>query len=195
MNNKLPGLLALVGAPFLCIDAYVHAQNDGGQMSYTATSLSGFFNLLYISGWLCSIIVLHRIGAIGANRFGRIITCTILVTLTLANCWNVYELILPAHNTLIYTLLDCFWPISNVVMIGVGIAVIRAGRLTGWKRYVPFACGLWLPLTILASFTLGDISFHLSNAYTALAWTLLAIVVLTGKEPTRTQEEPFVLAN
>ncbi|RRB06642.1 hypothetical protein [Larkinella rosea] len=141
MNTKLLGIMALVGAPFLCINTYLHVQNHGGQLVYHTTPLSGFLGILYISGWLCSIIGLRRLGATGADNFGRIISPLILSTLTLANSWNVYEMVLPDHNTLLYRLLDAFWPISNLVMIGVGIAVVRAGRLTGWKRFVPLACG------------------------------------------------------
>lgn len=182
MNNKLLGLFALVGAPFLCINTYIHVPDPNAHV-YITDSLSGFFDLLYISGWLCSIIGLRRIGAMGTDRFGRIISIAILGSLMLADLWNVYEMILPNHNTVLYYALDSFWPISNVVMLGVGVAVIRAKKLTGWKRYVPLLCGLWLPITILASFTVGDVAFAISNGYTAVAWTLLAIIVLTSKVP------------
>lgn len=181
MNNKQLGILALIGAPFLCINTYIHVPDPNAHV-YVTDSLSGFFDLLYISGWLCSIVGLRRIGAMGHDRFGRIITVLSLGSLILANIWNVYEMILPNHNTWLYYALDSFWPISNVVMIGVGIAVIRAKKLAGWKRYVPLLCGLWLPVTIAASFALGDMAFAISNGYTVVAWTLLAITVLTSQE-------------
>lgn len=191
MNNKLLGILALIGAPFLCINTYIHVPDPNAHV-YITDSLSGFFDLLYISGWLCSILGLRRLGAMGTNRFGRIILPAILVSLILADIWNVYEMILPNHNTLLYHILDAFWPISNVVMIGVGIAVIRAKKLTGWKRYVPLMCGLWLPVTIAVSFGLNDYAFLLSNLYTAIAWTLLAITVLTTKEPANEEADEWM---
>ena len=190
MNNKVLGALALIGAPFLCINTYVHVPDPNAHV-YVTNSLSGLFDLLYISGWICSIIGLRRMGATGTDRFGRIILPVILGTLALANLWNIYEMILPNHNTTLYYFLDSFWPISNVVMIGVGIAVIRAGKLTTWKRYVPLLCGLWLPVTILVSFTLNDYAFLISNAYTATTWTLLAIVILTSKEPINEQADAY----
>ena len=161
MNNKTLGILALLGAPFLCINTYLHVPDPNAHV-YVTNSLSGLFDLLYISGWLCSIIGLRRLGATGNDRFGRIILPVILGTLALADSWNIYEIILPNHNTALHYFLDSFWPISNVVMIGVGIAVIRAGKLTGWKRYVPLLCGLWLPVTVLVSFTL-DYAFLISK--------------------------------
>ncbi|GAB4022448.1 hypothetical protein [Spirosoma koreense] len=182
ITNKLLGTVALIGAPFLCINTYLHVPDPSAHV-YNTDSLSGFFDLLYISGWLCSLLALRRMGAMGHDRFGRIITLLSIGSLMLADTWNVYEIILPNHNTTLYYILDSFWPISNVVMLGVGVAVIRARKLTGWQRYVPFLCGLWLPLTILVSFTLTDYGFLISNAYTATVWTLLALVVLTNKEP------------
>ncbi|GAB3690684.1 hypothetical protein GCM10027592_08120 [Spirosoma flavus] len=186
MNNKLLGIIALIGAPFLAINTYLHVQHQSGQPPvYTTNSLSGFFDLLYISGWLCSIIALRQLNATSSDRFGQIMPKIMLITLGLADLWNVYEMILPNHNTWLYHALDMFWPISNVAMLGMGIAVIRGRQLPGWKRYVPLACGLWLPLTAICFLLPEKVGFHLSNVYTALAWTLLALVVLTSEEPQR----------
>ena len=190
MSNKLLGIVALIGAPFLAINTYIHVPDPAAHV-YNTDSLSGFLDLLYISGWLCSIIGLRRLGATGNDRFGRTIILVSLGTLILADIWNVYEMVLPNHDTLLYHILDMFWPISNVVMIGVGIAVIRAGKLTGWKRYIPLACGLWLPVTMMLWVT-KDAAFFLSNAYTAIAWTLLAFVVMTSKEPEQVRQAPIL---
>lgn len=181
MNNKLLGSLALVGAPFLCVDMYLHASPDPNQ--FNTTSLSGLLELIYMLGWQCSIIGLWRLGATGQDRFGRIIVPLIMGTLTLANIWNIYVIILPNHNTLLYHILDLFWPISNLVMIGVGVAVIRAKKLTGWSRYVPLICGLWFPVTTLIGVAGVGAAFDISNIYTATAWSLLAVVILIHKEP------------
>ncbi|GHB75378.1 hypothetical protein [Persicitalea jodogahamensis] len=178
MNTKVLGTLGLLGAPFLSFNTYLNVSSSG---IYTTTPLSGFFDLFYITGWLCSMAGLQQLGAAGTDRLGRIIMPTVLVTLVLANLYNFYEIILPEHDTLLYRTLDLFWPISNLVMIGVGIAVIRARRLRGWKRYIPLMCGLWLPFTMLVWSKL-PFGFHLTNAHTALAWTLLALVVFTSHE-------------
>jgi hypothetical protein len=198
MNNRILGIAALIGAPFLCINTYIHVQDmGGGKMVYNTTSLSGFFDLLYISGWLCSIIGLQRLGAAGYDRFGRIIIPVSLITLGLADCWNVYEMILPNHNTILYRILDAFWPISNVVMLGVGIAVVRAKQLSGWRRFAPLACGLWLPVTALTGVIPmpGNMGLHVSNLYSAITWALLALVILTSRESERRLQTQTVLIN
>ncbi|UFH56836.1 hypothetical protein [Spirosoma sp. KNUC1025] len=55
MNNKSLGTVALIGAPFLCINTYIHVPDPDTHL-YITDSLSGFLDLLYISGWLCSIV-------------------------------------------------------------------------------------------------------------------------------------------
>jgi hypothetical protein len=60
-----------------------------------------------------------------------------LVLLTLANGWNVYEIVAPGHNTMLYRTLDLFWPISNVFMLATGIMITRANVLRSWSRYAP----------------------------------------------------------
>lgn len=79
--------------------------------------------------------------------------------------------------------LDLFWPLSNVIMLIVGITVIVAGRLQGWKRYIPFATGLWFPLALLCSFIDNSlVSFLFGGFYSVVAWTLLAFVIITSRK-------------
>jgi hypothetical protein len=70
-------------------------------------------------------------------------------------------------------------------MAGVGIAVIAARGLPGWRRYVPLAAGLWFPFTVLCMALLGswEAAKPASSLYTAVAWTVLAVVVLTTPAP------------
>jgi hypothetical protein len=70
----------------------------------------------------------------------------------------------------------------------VGITVIRAKVLAGWRRYVPLAVGLWFPLTMLGVVLVGRTSPYLFYVpyYSAIAWTLLALAV-RGKSITNDQ--------
>ena len=102
-------------APFLCLDFLVHGQ-AGPNQEYKHTSLSGVFSLIYMIGWVCSIVVLRRIWATGHSRWGKFILNAQLFTLMMANAWNIYEIISPAANTTVYFILDMFWPLSQVVM-------------------------------------------------------------------------------
>jgi hypothetical protein len=153
----------------------MHGQ-DGPNQEYQHTSLSGVFSLIYMIGWMCSIVVLKRVNATGFSRFGRFILNAQLFTLSLANVWNVYEIISPSANTTAYFILDLFWPLSQVVMLAIGITVISAGVTGGRARFIPLLAGLWfVPFTILLMVFVGQnyLTMILSGVYSAVAWGLL----------------------
>lgn len=87
-------------------------------------------------------------------------------------------------------------------MLLIGITVALAGRLPGWRRYVPLAVGLWLPVTILMG-TLPDqigvskptalpYTMLLSGIYATVGWGLLAYVIRSNYRTGRSggKEQP-----
>lgn len=175
MNNRTLGTLALVGAPFLLIGmtAEEHVK------SLSNTWFAGAWGLVYITAWLGSVVALRRMEATGTSRFGKALPWVLTGTLLLANASNVYQIITPDKSPVFWAL-DAFWPISNLVMLAVGITAAVVGRLRGWQRYVPLAVGLWFPLAMLILTLLGrtPLAFWIGGAYSAVAWSLLALVVL-----------------
>ncbi len=81
-------------------------------------------------------------------------------------------------------------------MLVVGITVIKAKVLTGWKRYVPLVVGLWFPLTMLTMALAGRNAQIMVFVpyYTAVAWSSLAIVVLTTRQITIPQISEYQIA-
>ncbi|WP_185731258.1 hypothetical protein [Larkinella rosea] len=47
----------------------------------------------------------------------------------------------------------------------------------------------------MLSITVKDAGFHIANGYSAITWTLLAIVVLTGSESMADSKQPAVATN
>jgi hypothetical protein len=180
MNNKTLGTLALIGAPFMVIGMYLEQTYQHLSDSW----FTGVWGLIYITAWMASIVALRRMNATGNSRFGKAILWVITVTLILANISNVYQLFAPRDKSILFIILDAFWPISNLIMLVVGITVIRAKVLSGWQRFVPLVVGLWFPLTALGLIFVGRDApvMVLVPYYTAIAWSLLAIVVLTNQE-------------
>ncbi|MFD1141562.1 hypothetical protein ACFQ4C_10605 [Larkinella insperata] len=182
MNNRLLGALAMLGAPCLGL-SMIRALilND----NFESDLFGGVLSVLYMAGWLCSMVGLWNIRATGDSRFGRASLGVIFGSLTLANVWNVYDALVPNANTFLYRALDLNWPLSNLMMLVIGIAVIRARRLTGWNRYIPLVVGLWLPFSILVSIpgggAQGTWAGSLSAVYSIITWTLLAYVVYTSQ--------------
>lgn len=181
MNNKTLGTLALAGAPFLGLGMIVEQVYKPLHDSW----FTGAWGLVYISAWLCSITALRRLEVTGRSRFGKGILRVITGTLVIANASNVYQLLWPGEKTATFYALDAFWPISNLVMVAVGITVIVTRGLPGWRRYVPLAAGLWFPFTAFCMVLLGswEAATPVSSLYTAAAWTVLAGVVLTTPTP------------
>jgi hypothetical protein len=177
MNNRTLGILALIGAPFLLIDT----ANNGFNINQSS-GISGLLNLLYTTGWICAVIALKRMGAFGDKRFGKIIFWVQISCLLLADCWNIYEWMQPRAETTLYFMLDAFWPIGNLCMLVSGITIAAQGVLKGWRRYVPLAVGLWLPIGLvlwaILSRTPGMLLF--SGIYSALTWSLMAIGIITS---------------
>lgn len=74
--------------------------------------------------------------------------------------------------------MDAAWPLSMVwMLLPVGITVIAAKRLTGWRRFVPILCPLWLPIALAGEAALGDAGGFVGLIYSAVLWLLLGYVV------------------
>jgi hypothetical protein len=176
INTRTLGIIGMITSPFLAIDFLVSDVYE----NYRATSYSGIFSLIYMTGWLFCIIGLYRLKATGNTAIGKGVLFTQLAFLSLGELWNIYEILEPGANSALYRLLDPFWPISNCFMLVTGLTVIIANKLQGWKRFVPFMVGLWFPVSFVSIHILfgqGIISLYTSGMYSALAWLLLGICV------------------
>jgi hypothetical protein len=180
MSNRTLGILGMIGAPFLLIST-IH---DGFKTD-VHSGYAGLFGFIYITAWMCSLIALRRMGALGEYGFGKIIFILQMIFLFLVNIWNLYEWIQPGAGTGLYCLLDIFWPVSNLCMFVTGITIAIKGHLKGWKRFVPLVVGCWLPAGLIAwaifSRTPGMLLFI--NIYSVLAWSLMGCsIILQARE-------------
>ena len=179
MNNKSLGLLALAGAPFFLLSSFLQPYFSflHPQQFY------GIWGTIYISAWMCSILLLQRLKAMGENRFGKALLWVQLLFLLLAKLSNLYQVVLPGDRSLAFIILDSFWPLSNLLMLVVGITIAIARRLQGWRRFVPLFVGCWFPVMIISMnlFGRGGTTGTIGAVYSAIAWSLLAVALLTIK--------------
>jgi hypothetical protein len=176
MNLRLLGLCALLGAPFLFI-TYI---TFGAGLATQKSVLDGLYSVLYMSGWMCSIVGLWKAGATGSNRWGRIVLIIQLLFLSLANVSNFMLLLQVGLKSPLYIVLDLFWPVSNIWMLATGITVATANRLQGWMRFVPLLVGLWLPLCLVflgLVFGFTPEVNMVGGVYSLVAWLLLGFVI------------------
>ena len=167
--------LALVGAPVMFLQAAAYQFRPGDPNQFW-----GAIELLYIFGWMSSIVALIRLNAAGQRIVGRLILDIQLVGLTLAAAESVMIAIVPSPNqsTLFYQITDIAWPLSHTFMLVVGIAVLLARVLPGWQRVTPLLCGLVLPLSFATAVVAGDFALRVVFAVsTAVAFALLGWAV------------------
>ena len=77
-------------------------------------------------------------------------------------------------------------------MLVVGVTVIVAKRLTGWRRFVPVLCPLWLLLALGGGAVLGDAGGYIGLAWSAVTWALLGYIVRESREQVGATPEPAV---
>src|SRR5688572_631113 len=187
MSNRVLGIFAPIGSPWLFIGMYLEQRNPRLLDSW----FTGVWGLIFISGWICSVIALRRLKATGNSSFGKILLIVLLIILSLANVSNVIQVIVEKDKPPYFMVLDMCWPLSNVIMLITGIMVIIAKGLPGWRRWIPLATGLWFPLAMLSFPIDNKIVSLLVGFYSVIAWALLAIVIITTKQET----EPVAQTN
>jgi len=176
----LPGL-ALAGAPMLLVEGLVFAFQEP-----THDRAVMLLELLYVLGWVGSIVGLIRLHAAGPGLPGTIVLTVQLIGVSVATFWVLLVIAYPGidPDALVYRVTDAAWPLSHVFMLAVGIAVSRAGRLPGWRRFAALACGLVVPLSLLAGFAAGDLAVRMVFALaTAAAFACLGLSVRAAWQP------------
>jgi hypothetical protein len=176
MSTRTLGLVGILCSPFLAIQLNIYGIFE----NYKATSMTGALSLIYMTGWLCSIIGLYRLNVAGSKCIGKTILIIQLIFLTFGEIWNLYSIIQPGSSTALYWVLDMFWPISNIFMFATGLTIVFAKRLQGWKRFVTLFVGLWFPVTIVLSPMLwgrGDTTLLIVSLYSIIGWALLGLAV------------------
>jgi hypothetical protein len=183
MNNWLLGTIAIICAPALLIEELLLRGQENAP-------ITGIASMLFMAGWICSNIGMWRMRATGTGKWGRAVLLVQLVGLVLAFMFGLFEATgLLDRESIVFNVTDAAWPLSMLWMIVVGVTVIVANRLSGWQRFVPLLCPLWLPIAITLSIALGDTGGGIVGfGYAAVLWALLGYVVVRSDSP---QHQPL----
>ena len=153
-----------------------------------------FGNFLFITGWTCSALALYQIKAMGTKRWQKIVMITQLVLLCLSNCWNIWEIFAPDSSSSIYFAIGFAWPVMGCFMIVTGLVILKARKLSGWKRYMPFIAGLWFPMSVVIYFIFNGSmgSMLVSGISSAIVFILLGLsLVVDNYEPAIRRKPSF----
>ena len=154
----------MAASPFLFIELCL--DNNGN------SSLGGVCDLIYMTGWMCSIIALLRLNATGSRKKDRTILYVQMGVLTVAQIWNIWTIADPQNSNVLYSIMDNFWPISNLTLLIVGLVVAAKGVLRGRNRFTVMIAGFWLPFSIITFMLVGQgiAGVILSGIYSTIAW-------------------------
>ncbi len=173
MNNRLLGTIAMICAPALLIEALLLRGQENAL-------ITGIASMVFMAGWICSNIGMWRMRATGTGKWGRTVLLIQLIGLLLAFLFGLFEATgLFGRESIVFNVTDAPWPLSMLWMIVVGITVIVAKRLSGWQRFVPLLCPLWLLIAAILSIAFGDTAGVIVGfGYAAVLWALLGYVVV-----------------
>lgn len=136
---------------------------------------SGLFQL----GLLALLRVLWRTRALGPGRIARaaLIVESVLLTFaigsTLADAFAVSDLDQP-----VWAVLDAFWPLSMLGMVGIGIRIAIAGRWTGVARFWPLVAESWAVVVLPINGILGaGAAQYVAAAHLIVGYTVLGVLV------------------
>lgn len=179
LDYRVLGIIAILTAPAMTIEAARHgfAPLPNEQTDTIGAVLYGLFSL----GWLASMLGLWQLRATGHSRFGRALAALTLVTISLAIAQSFMDIFKVSIQNPFYMVTDFAWPLSMLVTLAVGVAALVTGVLPGWKRFVPFFCGVSVPLALgFAAFGI-ELPVYLLDLHTITGWALLGYVVFSTR--------------
>lgn len=177
MNNRVLGTIAMICAPALLIEGLLLRGQENAL-------ITGIASMIFMVGWICSNIGMWRLRATGTGRWNRVVLLIQLVGLVLAFVFGFFEATgLLGRESIVFNVTDIAWPLSMLWMIVVGIAVMVAKRLSGWQRFVPLLCPLWLPVAIVGTIVFGETGGYIGVGLAAVLWALLGYVVVRSDSP------------
>ena len=177
LNPRLLGALGLLASPMLLLEGLYAGFGQHG-----TDPVIGVLEVIYMGGWMGSVLGLHALNAAGRGRWGKTALVIQFVGLLAAAGWSAYHIFTPNPNTghLLYQVGDFAWPFSHLFMIVVAVAIARAKTWAGWRRWAPCVAGLALPLATLGAGLVGEVGL-VFGLLTTLGFSLLGYAVRTGR--------------
>ncbi len=177
MNNRMLGTITMICAPAMLIEGLLLQGQEENAL------ITGIASMVFMAGWICSNTVMRRIKAAGTGKWGRAMLLVQLAGLVLAFMFGLFEATgLLGRESIIFSVTDAAWPLSMLWMLVVGITVVAAKKLSGWRRFVPLLCGFWFPIGMVAMIAFGDESGYVGFGLAAIFWLALGYVTRSSSE-------------
>lgn len=153
-THRLLGIIGMICAPGLYFASYFYSQNP--DQPNPNQIYASFLGVLYLCGALASVTAMRQMRVTGNGIGAKVLFGVQIAGLFLAMLFDVIEYAAPSlKQNWLFFVTDMAYPFSHVLMIVVGIAIVRAGRWSSWRRLPAFLIGFALPLFFAASALFG----------------------------------------
>ncbi len=143
-------------------------QNPDSDAFALISTLNAVSHLLLLVG----VLGLARARAAGRGRLAKAgvgVTLIGLAVLALAEGVSLIDMDVAIVLFSLATLALAAGPIA------LGVAMLRRGRWTGWRRFTPLACGLYVPLILMPSFALPGYGSNFAIGIWGICWLLIGL--------------------
>jgi hypothetical protein len=181
MSPRTLGFAAIAAAPMLLIAGVRSGFTQGA-----GDRIDAVLGLLFLAGWACSLIGLHRHASRRHAPAWKWLLSAECLGLALAAGQQVQDLF--GVRTVIYPICDVAWPFSVTFMLAIGGYTGAKRLLDGWRSWTPLFCGLALPV-MLAMMAAGmpRVGLIAFGVHTAIAWALLGWSIMRPREAQHVQ--------
>jgi hypothetical protein len=181
MNVRTLGIISMICAPTLLIDAWRH----GMQRTLNGENdlVGNLLTLAFAVGWWCALLGLRQLHATGRSVAGRAAVTLPLVTIAFAVLQEVLDILHVNMDSPLYIVSDLAWPLSMVLTFAVSIGVLFARVLPLPHRLAPLLCGISLPVgfAYMAVAKLEDMPTGQFAWHTATGWFLLGLSLVLAR--------------
>ncbi|MED7931193.1 hypothetical protein SMD20_43725 [Nonomuraea sp. LP-02] len=161
-RTRISGLLLAAGAVAWSVGTVI----VGDRVQEGVQTLDTVTGMVFVAGLFAFVWTVHVTRSAG-DGWTRVIPVGLLVLLPGAFVTNALSFGYATYDEfpLPLLILDACWPLSQLGMLALGIAVAIRGRLRGAVRWLPLLAGLWFPVTVLAQILGGSaVSVYASAA-------------------------------
>lgn len=123
---------------------------------------------------LAGLIGLARTGAAGATRLGRV---GLAAAIGASGLLVIAELVEPFAETTAVPIYGVASPLLGVGMVFIGIAILRTGHWTGWRRFAPLACGIYVLGVLLPAFAISGGPNFVALTALNLCWLAVGVAL------------------
>jgi hypothetical protein len=174
MNTRLLGSAGIVGGLCLLLVELRHIASGVPVGADSIDRLDALLYAIWCLGMIATLWAAYRLNVTGQHPILRLTPFIPMLGFAVGSIASLLQAvgILDGNNPAF----GIFWIVILLGLLILGIAVLWARTWAGWRKFVPLACVLVLPVMI----ALGSVVGNISSVLFSLAQIALGFAVLTS---------------